>query len=98
MPAGRRWTLQERWQHIIDPGNHPEMSDYEAQLQETIRQGTRQQDPLNARKYRYSKAFEGLAEDNTHLVAIVLFSFREDELGRPVANNYIVTAYQKETG
>jgi hypothetical protein len=109
MAAGRRWTVrdryqndiyltQERWEHIIDPINHPEMSAYEEQLQETIRSGQRRQDPLNPQKYRYSKAFDELAADNTHLVAIVLFRFRESPEGRPIANNYIVTAFQQELG
>jgi hypothetical protein len=52
MAAGRRWTVrnryqnniyltQERWEHIIDPINHPEMSAYEDQLQDTIPSGQR---------------------------------------------------------
>ncbi len=61
----KRWTVrdrygndiyltEERWEHIIDPDNHPEMAGCEAQLEETIRQGDRQQDSLNPQKYRYS--------------------------------------------
>ncbi len=50
----------------------------------------------NPRKCRYAKAFGNLAEDNTHIIAIVLFGFTQDESGRPVANNYVATAYQKE--
>lgn len=106
---GRRWAVhdrydnevyltEERWQHIIEPINHPEMSSYEEHLQETIRQGERQQDSLNPRKYRYAKAFDDLVEDNTHIVAIVLFRFRVSETGETAPNNYIVTAYQKEIG
>ena len=72
------------------------MAECEEQLKETIRTGTWKQDPLNPRKYRYIKAFDHLSEDNTHIIAIVLFGFSEDEAGRPVPNNYIVTAYQKE--
>ena len=71
------------------------MSAYEEQLKETIQSGTRQQDPLNPLKYRYVNAFEGLAEANTHIVAIVLFRFSADEAGNLSPNNYIVTAYQK---
>lgn len=107
MVEGRRWLVydrlgnpiyltNERWEHIIDPNNHPEMADWEDALKETIATGTRKQDSLNPRKYRYSKAFARLAEDNTHIVAIVLFSFIEDEGGQLVENNYAVTAYQKE--
>lgn len=106
MVAGRRWTVQdcdgreiyltqERWEHIIDPHNHLEMAVYETQLKETIRSGARQQDPLNPLKYRYVKAFDGLAEDNTHIVAIVLFRFSADQAGTLHPNNYIGTAYQK---
>lgn len=104
-----RWTVndhygneiyltRERWEHIVDPINHPEMSDFEGHLKETIRSGIRKQDTLNPQKYRYVKPFENLAEGNTHIVAIVLFRFREDEAGEPASNNYIVTAYQKEIG
>jgi hypothetical protein len=105
----RRWTVRdrwenqayltdERWEHIIDALNHPEMEHYETQLQETIRTGTRKQDPLNSRKYRSSEAFSELADDNTHIVAIVIFAFVELESGQPSPNNYIVTAFQKEIG
>jgi hypothetical protein len=107
MSQGRRWETtdrhgntiyltQERWQHIVDAANHPEMADYESELQETIQTGRRQQDSLNPRKYRYTKRFETLAEDNTHIVGIVLFAFVEGEQGQPKPNNYIVTAFQKE--
>jgi hypothetical protein len=110
MTAGRRWMVRdrygheiylthERWEHIVDPTtNHPEMAEYEEQLKETIRTGARKQDALNPRKYRYSKAFDHLAQDNTHIIAIVLFGFSEDDAGQPVPNNYITTAYQKEIG
>ena len=89
------YLTNERWEHIIDPYDHPEMAAYEEQLKETIQSGTRQQDPLNPLKYRYARAFAGLAEDNTHIVAIVIFRFIEDETGRLVPNNYVITAYQK---
>jgi len=109
MRTGKRWTVsdrygnevyltRERWEHIIDALNHPEMADCEEQLQETIQTGKRTQDPLNPRKYRYTKAFDDLAEDNTHIVAIVLFRFSQDQAGQPVSNNHVVTVYQKEIG
>jgi hypothetical protein len=108
MESGRRWTVsdkhgnhiyltQERWEHIIEPVNHPEMADFEQELQETIRSGNRVQDPFNPQKYRYSKAFDNLAEYNTHIIAIVLFRFSE-QAGEIIPNNYIVTAFQKEIG
>jgi len=108
MHSGKRWTVtdrygnqiyltHERWEHITEAINHPEMMDYEEELKETIRLGNRTQDLINPRKYRYSKSFNHLAEYNTHIVTIVLFGFRE-RAGEVVANNFIVTAYQKEIG
>jgi hypothetical protein len=109
MVQGRRWNerdrygndiylTDERWEHITEPTNHPEMLAYEDELRQTIRSGRRKQDALNPQKYRYVKALDNLAEFNTHIVAIVLFRFIEDENGAPLPNNYIVTAYQKEIG
>ncbi|MFN8443691.1 MAG: hypothetical protein U0175_23130 [Caldilineaceae bacterium] len=109
MADGVRWRVfdrlgnpvyltQERWGHITENDGHPEMEDFEEELKETIRQGRRRQVPVQPQKYEYSKAFDYLLENNTHIVAIVLFRLRENEEGRPVANNYIVTAYQKEIG
>jgi hypothetical protein len=104
---GRRWTVRdhfgnevylthERWEHITDPGNHPEMAAYEEHLKDTIRLGIRKQVSLNPQKYRYMSEFDDLTRDNTHIVAIVLFRFRVGEAGEPVPKNYIVTGYQKE--
>lgn len=91
------YITEERWEHIIDPENHPEMEEYEDELKETIRSGRRSQDPLNPQKYRYSMAFDDLP-GNTHIVAIILCRFKEGKNGQPVPNNYVVTAYQKVMG
>jgi hypothetical protein len=51
MSQGIRWTVndrfgnniyltQERWEHIIESINHPEMEDYEEELKETIQKGS----------------------------------------------------------
>ena len=109
MPNPIRWTVQdrdghnvyltqERWEHIIESINHPEMEKYEEELKETVKTGNRKQDSLNSQKYRYSKEFSNLPADNTHIVAIVLFGARESDMGEIVSNNFIVTAYQKEIG
>ena len=74
------------------------MEDYEEELKETIKSGSRKQDSLNPQKYRYSKSFDNLPAGNTHIVAIVLFRLQEREVSQIVSNNFIVTAYQKETG
>jgi hypothetical protein len=96
--GNKMYLTQERWEHIIDPLNHPEMLDYEKHLKESICSGVRKQDSINPQKYRYMKAFDDLVEDNTHIVAIVLFRFRTEHDDMIIPNNYIVTAYQKEIG
>jgi hypothetical protein len=104
--SGKRWTVQdryghmiylaqERWEHIIDLANHPEMADYEDHLKETIRLGRRRQEPLNPRKYRYAHYFADLPDDSNHIVAIVLFTFDLDEQGRAIENNFVATAFFK---
>jgi hypothetical protein len=76
MTAGRRWVVRdrygndiyltdERWEHIVEPMNHPEMSAYEEHLKETIQSGKWKQDPLNPQKYRYVKPFDDL-QRTTH--------------------------------
>ena len=72
------------------------MEDYEDELKETVQLGTRRQDPLNPQKYRYTKAFGNLPSHNTHIVAIVLFGLRENNVGEIETNNFVATAYQKE--
>jgi hypothetical protein len=92
------YLTHERWEHIIEANNHPEMEGFEEHLKKSIRLGVRKQDSLNPHKYRYVKNYGDLPEGNTHVVAIVLFRFREGLRGEPVPNNYVVTAYQKEIG
>ena len=46
------YLTQERWEHIIESINHPEMEDYEEELRETVRTGSRKQDSLNPQKHR----------------------------------------------
>jgi hypothetical protein len=61
--SGNRWSAQdregrvvyiteERWQHIVEPTGHPEMEDYEEELQQTIQHGQRKQDVLHPKKFR----------------------------------------------
>jgi hypothetical protein len=106
VPIAVRWVVydhygnmiyltHERWEHIVDPINHPEFIGHEEKLKIAIQLGIRKQDPLNPQKYRYTKTFDDLPMDNTHVVVIVLYRYR-DEAGRLAPNNYVVTAYQIE--
>ena len=102
---GKRWTVQDRFgneiylthercEHIIAPENHPEMTDYEEQLKDTIKSGQRTQDSLVPNKYYYRKAFDNLPDGNNYIVSVVIFKTDVDEEGNSTANNFIVTAYQ----
>jgi len=104
--AGKRWTVydrggnpiyltEERWLHIVDENNHPEVADYEEHLRRTLRKGVRRQEPLNPRKYRYSRSFDDLPGDMNHVVVIVLFGYDVDENGGITPNNFIATAFFK---
>jgi len=106
MSDGKRWTIQdrdgnpvyltnERWRHITEANNHPEMADYEDHVQITIRRGIRRQEVLNPRKYRYTLAFDDLPDDSNHIVAIVVFGFDVDDNGLTRPNNYVATAFFK---
>ncbi len=87
---------EERWEHITHPMNHSEMWDYEDELRQTIRNSSRKQEALDPQKYRYSQRFENLTAKNTHIIAVVIFRFAENEQGDLMPNNFIVTAYQKK--
>lgn len=102
---GKRWTVQdrfgneiyitnERWEHIIAPEDHPEMTDYEEQLKDTIKSGQRTQDSLVSNKYYYRKSFDNLPDGNNYIVSVVIFKIEVDEEGNSTPNNFIVTAYQ----
>ena len=103
---GKRWTIQdregnsiyltdERWQHITNAANHPELADCEEHVKTTLQRGRRRQEPLNPRKYRYSQPFDDLPEEFTHLVVIVLFGFDVNDQGEMIANNFVATAFLK---
>lgn len=102
--SGRRWTIQdrdgnpiylteERWQHIVEDNNHPELRDYEDNLKTAIQQGRRRQEPLNPRKYRYARPFDNLPIGFNHVVGIVIFGFDVSTQGAMVPNNFIATAF-----
>lgn len=104
--AGRRWSVQdrygndiyltqERWEHIIDETNHPEIQSYEEYLKRTLRTGRRTQDSLNPYKYRYVAFYDDLPGPINTLMAIVLFGVDVDEFGHPLPNNYVATAFFK---
>jgi len=101
MPNGKIWTQRdrygneiyltpERWIHITDPENHPEVGPYQIHVRETIWQGLRKQHPLIANAYKYYREFDDLPND---IVVVVIFKSSVDATGRTHRENFIVTAY-----
>ena len=104
MPDGKLWVqrerfgneiylTRERWQHIINPDNHPEVEPYLDSLRETIRLGWRKQDAHVPNSYRYYRAFPNLPDDNTHLVVCVRFRWHTELDGTVRAEKFVTTAY-----
>ena len=104
--SGKRWIVHdrdgnpiyltdERWAHIIDANNHPELTPFEALVMAALHQGRRRQDPLNPRKYIYVAPSADLPNGYNHVVVVVLFGLTVDASGRSTANNYVTTAYFK---
>ncbi|MBF0396219.1 MAG: hypothetical protein HQK78_05570 [Desulfobacterales bacterium] len=102
----KRWETQdrfgnviylshERWNHIVDEINHPEMENYEDYIKLTLQKGHRKQEPLNPRKYRYYEFFEDLPGEVNMIVAIVLFGYDVNEHGETISNNFLATAFFK---
>ena len=103
MSDGKLWTQRdrfgneiylthERWAHIIDPDNHPEIEPFFDDMRETIRLGRRRQDRYDPDGYQYYRSFPGLHNDNTHLVVCVRFRWSIDS-GGMVREKFVTTAY-----
>ena len=76
----------ERWEHIIE--HHWELEDYLDEILETVRIGRRKQSADISSKYKYSKAFDDLPHDYTHIVVVVKLE----------PDNFIITAYPIRRG
>jgi hypothetical protein len=74
----------ERWAHICQA--HPELTDHQEQILDTVRWGSRNQDPLDPSLWKYSRPWPDLPEDFTHLIVVV----------RQRKTRFIVTAYGVE--
>lgn len=104
MPDGKLWTqhdrfcneiylTRERWAHIIDPDNHPEVKPFFNYVAETIRLGRRRQDPYDPNGYKYYRPFLDLPDDNTHMVVCVRFRWHTNPDGTVREEKFVTTAY-----
>jgi hypothetical protein len=103
---GKMWTQRdrfgndiylthERWRHIIDPDNHPEVESYFDYVRETIRLSRRRQDPYDPHSYKYYRAFPDLPDDNTHIVVCVRFRWVTEPDGTVHEEKFVTTAYMQ---
>ena len=81
----------ERWQHALE--KRPWLAPYLDDVLATIRRGRRRQDPLNPRKYKYYATWDALWPEFNHLVVIVLFGERLEQMGHTVPNNYVTNVW-----
>ncbi len=104
MTAGKAWTVQdrygnriyltwERWQHIIDPDNHPEVEPYFDYIAMTIQQGRRHQDRYDPNGYQYYQMFLDLPDNNTYLVVCVRFRWSTLADMTLQEEKFVTTAY-----
>jgi hypothetical protein len=104
MPGGKLWVQRdrfgneiylthERWRHIIDPDNHPEVEPYSDYLSVTIRRGRRLQDEYDPKSYRYYMPFPDLPDGNNHLVVCVRFRWRSMPDGALHEEKFVTTAH-----
>ena len=104
MNSGKLWTQRdrygndvylthERWRHITEAVNHPELEPYLKHVRETIRNGRRKQDSILANAYKYYHAFDDLPQGMNHVVVVVIFKNVLDAFGKSRSEKFIVTAY-----
>jgi hypothetical protein len=87
------YLTEERWRHIIDADNHPEVEAHFEYIAETIRRGRRRQDPYGPSGYRYYLAFPDLPGGNNHVVVCVRFRWRSLPDGSLREEKFVTTAY-----
>jgi len=104
MPGGKLWTQQdrfgneiyltaERWAHIVDPDNHPELEPYFDLIRETIQRGWRRQDTFDPRSWEYYCPFTDLPLDYTHIVVAARFRRVAGPDGIEREEKFVKTAY-----
>jgi hypothetical protein len=87
------YLTRERWAHITDLENHPEVEPYFDYVAETIHLGRRRQDPFDPNAYRYYRSYPNLPDNNTHLIVCVRFRWYTDRDGTVHEEKFVTTAF-----
>ena len=104
MSDGKLWTqhdrfgneiylTRERWTHIINPDDHPEVEPFLDYVAKTLRLGRRRQDPYDPNGYQYYQSYPDLPNDNTHLIVCVHFRWPTTPDGTVREEKFVTTAY-----
>jgi hypothetical protein len=87
------YLTDERWRHIVDPDNHPEVEPHFELIRATVREGRRRQDPLDPQAWQYYQPFDDLPDGNTHVVVCVRLKVVDDAEGGAHEERFVTTAY-----
>lgn len=104
MTSGKAWTQTdrygnsiyltwERWAHIVDPDNHPEVEPYFDLIKETVQEGRRRQDKYDPNAYQYYHSYSGLPGQSTHLIVCVRYRWPANPDGTIREEKFVTTAY-----
>lgn len=104
MASSKAWTVQdrhgnqiymtwERWAHIIDPDNHPEVEPFFDLVALTIQRERRRQDKYDPNGYQYYHLYHELPDGNTHLVVCVRFRWSTHTDSTVEEEKFVTTAY-----
>ncbi len=109
MISGKAWTESdrygnaiyltwERWAHITEIDNHPEVEPYFDQIRETLRLGRRRQDVYDPNAYQYHRSFPNLPGRNSHLIVCVRYRWPVNLDGSIREEKFVTTAYFQHLG
>lgn len=87
------YLTSERWAHIIDPDNHPEIEPFFDYVRQTISSGRRRQDRYAPNSYQYYRSYPDLPGYNTHMVVCVRFRWPTDSESIVREEKFVTTAY-----
>ena len=87
------YLTAERWAHIVDPDNHPEVAPFFDYVRQNIQFGRRRQDRYAPNGYQYYRAYSDLPDYNTHLVVCVRFRWPTNPDSSVREEKFVITAY-----
>lgn len=85
------YLTDERWRHIVF--RHPDMDGRKEQVLVTLKNGSREENPIGSSKYIYSKKFKHLRPGKKRICVVVQFEMKKTGMSL-LPNKFVVTAFQ----